>query len=123
MIITLSEKSAQNVLFVDQMMVGETVRIDLSRRSCFDGHTYKLSITKLIKDYEVIYNEKTSIITLDKFKLIQRFEKELRKKHSSNCSIVDQYLITNTTTHETLKVIDESCAWNGFLNLIEKLEL
>lgn len=77
----------------------------------------------MIEDYEVTYHKETSKLTLDKLELVKKFERELRQEHFKNCSTVDYYLITNTVTHETYKTIDESCSWNGFMNLIEKLDL
>ncbi|MCF2875013.1 MULTISPECIES: hypothetical protein [unclassified Tenacibaculum] len=112
----------QNVLLIDEMKIGETLIFSFESQGCFHSSKDDIRITKNQNDLTVTYNETSKKLSALQYNLLREFEIELRSNHLGACSTNNRYGVFNKQTNEIYLVIDQSCQWNGFKNLIHLLD-
>jgi hypothetical protein len=114
----------KNILFIDELKTDETLLLQQKTRGCFHRGKEELKITKTETAYILSYLDKNYTLSKSQVQLFREFEIELYKNHSDRCSTIDTYhigFIRNSRNLKSYAIIDGSCAWNGFSNLIQLL--
>lgn len=119
----------QNILLIDELKTNETLQLHYKIRGCFHGGKEDLKITKTETTYILSYVNKNYTLSEKQIQLFREFEIELYKNHSSICSTIGTYTIgilannKNFERFKAYKIVDGSCVWRGFPNLIALLNL
>ena len=112
-----------NSLLIDQLKPNEKLKIDFFTFGCFHSEETGLEIIRTKDQYLVKRDESEIVLSANQIKLIREFEIELRQVPTGYCTTSDTYNLTIVGSPENMELIDESCAWNGFSNLLVKLGL
>ncbi|WP_291138967.1 hypothetical protein [Flavobacterium sp. UBA7663] len=120
----LDYKSNNNVLSIDELNIGETMKIYFHHRGCFDTQDeVLLSITKTKDKTLAEYKGLKYNLTSNQINILREFEIELRSNHRGASSSIDDYVITNSKADQYYVTVDQSFEWNGFENLIKSLKI
>lgn len=119
----LDYNANRNVLLIDDMKIGETIRISFQSQGCFHFSENELELEKSKDGVIATYNEEKVTLSKTQYQLIRQFEIELRSNHVGGCSTIDRYGIWNEDSFGDYTLYDESCQWRGFTNLIKLLNL
>lgn len=111
----------QNVLLIDEMKAEETLIFSFESLGCFHSSKDEIKLTKNQNNLTAIYNGNSKKLSTLQYDLCREFEIELRSNHLGWCSTNNKYGVFNEQTNEIYLVNDESCKWNGFINLIHLL--
>ncbi len=113
----------KNILLIDELKNGETLKIYFQSMRCFGGSEKELAVIKKEGKLEVAYESNKYPLNESQLRLIREFEVELKSNHSSGCSTIDTYKLENIDSKQSQLFKDSSCQWNGFENLLELLSL
>ncbi|MCJ8290386.1 MAG: hypothetical protein HRT58_12035 [Crocinitomicaceae bacterium] len=98
---------------------GEEFNLTVESSGCFHRSTYKLNIKKTENKYFAEYNGKTIQLNQKEIEAVKKFENELKKPRHLFCTTTETYMISYLGQSQT--VVDGSCSWKGFHNLIGEL--
>lgn len=110
-------------LLIDQLKPNETLKIDFKTFGCFHFEESGLEIIRKDKEYLAILDKTEIVLSTAQLELVREFEIELREIQTGWCTTSDTYNLTITGNSEGTELVDESCSWRGFNNLLEKLGL
>ncbi len=114
---------ANNNLFIDQLKPNEKLKIGFFTFGCFHSEELGLEIIRKEDQYLAKLDKTEIVLSTNQIKLIREFEIELRQVPTGYCTTTDTYNLTILDSSENMELIDESCEWNGFSNLLVKLGL
>ncbi len=114
---------AKDRLFIDELKPNEKLKIHFDSSGCFDFEEASLEITRTGKQYLAKINETQIVLSDFQIKLLREFEIELREIPTRFCTTTDTYNLHILNTTKNIKLIDESCSWYGFKNLLLQLKL
>lgn len=110
-------------LFIDKLKPDESLKIDFKTFGCFHFENSGLEIIRKNDQYLAILDKTEIVLSTAQLELVREFEIELREIQSGWCTTSDTYNLSVNGNSESMELIDESCSWRGFNNLLEKLKL
>lgn len=118
----LNIKLKPKKLLVDQLKTNEKLKIDFFSLGCFHLEESSLEIIKMKNHYIAKLGKDQIVMSEEQFELIREFETELRTIKPGYCTTSNKYNLT-TEEGKTYELIDNSCMWYGYDNLIKTLGL
>lgn len=107
---------------LDKIKNGEAFYIKFVSSGCFHHQTEKLKIEKKENKYFASYNDKTINLSNKQLTIVREFEGELKKpRYMFICTTTETYDIIYLD--DSQQIIDSSCDWHGFNNLLVDLSL
>lgn len=114
---------AESNLFIDNLKSNESLKIDFKTFGCFHFEESGLEIIRKDKKYLAKLDKTEIVLSPAQLELVREFEIELREIQTGWCTTSDTYNLSVSGNPESMEIIDESCSWRGFRNLLEKLGL
>ena len=110
-------------LLIDKLESDGRLKIDFKTFGCFHFEKSGLEIIRKDGQYLAILDKTEIALSAAELQLIREFEIELREIRNGWCTTSDTYNLTIMGNSESMELIDESCNWRGFDNLLKKLGL
>jgi hypothetical protein len=118
---TIDYRLTKSDLLIDKLKPNESLKIDFETFGCFHFEKSRLEITRKDDQYLAKLDKNESVLSNAQLELIREFEIELQEIQTGWCTTSDTYNLTIKGYSESMKLIDKSCSWRGFNNLLEKL--
>lgn len=110
-------------LLIDQLKPNQSLKIDFVTFGCFNSEKSGLEIIRKNEQYLALLNKTEIVLNEAQVKLVREFEIELREVQTGWCTTSDTYTLTLSGNSERTVIVDKSCSWRGFDNLMQKLGL
>lgn len=113
----------KNHLLIDELKPNEKLKIDFNSFGCFHSEKSGLEITRTDSQYLAKMEGTEIVLSAIQIKLVREFEIELREIRTGFCTTSDTYNLNILNSNKNIELMDVSCNWNGFSNLLKKLGL
>lgn len=116
-----SEDYVEYKPLLNNLKNGEQFIINFESIGCFHNTNHTLKIEKKSDIIYAEYNGTTKQLNKKEIKSLGKFENELKKPKRTGCTTTSTYTIISM--NDTQRIMDGSCSWNGFYNLMEDLSI
>jgi hypothetical protein len=113
--------SNKNILFIDELKVGEKLDINYKSRGCFHGFETQLEIRRDEKGFHFKFYKQEKLLTASELELLRQFEIELRCNMRRGCTTENRYTLVNPENFDFFETVDGTCTWGGISYVLEKL--
>jgi len=110
-------------LLIDRLKSDQSLNIVFETLGCFHSEKLRLEVLREGEQYFLIFNTIEVALDSAQLQLLREFEVELQQVKDGWCTTTDTYVLSIRGDSEHSSLIDTSCSWHGFYNLLEKLEL